>query len=98
MNILSTSKSQGAQLELCPMCNLEPETVDHFLFKCMKYSFIRNNFMSDISTHHAHLYFENLHNEDKMRYVLNVDCPTEVVGSCCKFIYNIYTTRVKDAR
>ena len=98
MNVLSTSKSQGAQLELCPMCNLEPETVDHFLLKCVKYSNIRNDFISEISTHHPHFNFENLLTDDKIRYILNIDCPTEVVGSCCKFIYNIYNTRVKDAR
>ena len=97
MNILTTSKSQGRQcLDTCPMCNLEPETVDHFLFKCVKYNEFRNNFINDISTHHPYNYFQNLTKDDKMRYILNVDCPSEVIGKCCKFIYNIYSSRLKD--
>ena len=58
------------------MCNSEPETVDHFLFKCVKYNDIRNNFINDISTHHPYNYFQNLTKDDKMRYILNVNCPS----------------------
>ena len=98
MNILSTSKIHGRQcLDICPLCNLESETVDHFLLKCVKYNDIRNGFIDSISSFHPQNFFQNLSKNDKMRYILNVNCPPEAIGICCNFLFNIYTTRVKDA-
>ena len=94
MNILSTSKSQGTyQLDLCPFCNVEPESVGHFLLKCIKFNDIRCDFIRSIPAHSHH--FNNLLENEKMCYLLNVHCPTEIIGQCCNFIYNIYTARVK---
>ena len=31
-----------------------------------------------------------------MHYVLNVDTSAELIGTCCKFIYTIYTKRFED--
>ena len=96
MNILSTSKSQGnKQLEKCPLCNVEPESVGHFIFKCKQYDHVRDDFINSIATHHPPLYFSNLGDNEKLNYILNVDCPKEVIGNCCKFIYKIYTARLK---
>ena len=96
MNILSTSKSQGtSQLDICPICEEEPESVGHFIFKCKQYDHVRDDFINSIATHHPPLYFSNLGENEKLNYILNVDCPKEVIGNCCKFIYKIYTARLK---
>ena len=98
MNILSTSKSQGyQQLELCPFCNDEPESVGHFLLKCDKYREVRSEFVNQISTHDVERHFESLNENEKLRYVLNVECPREITRICCSFVSRIYLQRVKDS-
>ena len=97
MNALSTSKSQGnKQLAMCPFCNLEPESVGHFLFKCVKYNDIRLKFSNEISIQDMNIHFNNLDENNKLRYILNVECPVEATGTCCNFLYNIYTKRLQD--
>ena len=98
MNILSTSKSRGSdQMEVCPLCKSAPESVGHFLFTCEKYCDIRNDFCRSLSAHHNSSHFKDLPLNDKMRFILNIDCPTEVVGKCCNFVYTMYNARMKDA-
>ena len=98
INILSTSKSQGyQQLELCPFCNDEPESVGHFLLKCDKYREVRSEFVNQISTHDVERHFESLNENEKLRYVLNVECPREITRICCSFVSRIYLQRVKDS-
>ena len=95
MNILSTSKSQSTrQLDRCPFCNEEPESVGHFLLKCNKYNTIRSDFANSIAAHNQD--FNSLTENEKVCYILNVDCPTEIIGKCCKFVHKIYTRRMED--
>ena len=94
MNILSSSKSQGPQQrELCPFCNETSESVSHFLLKCRRYDSIRNEFFDCLRRHDSFESFNIMSDNDKLQYLLNVACPTEVIGECCNFIYKIYKLR-----
>ena len=95
MNTLSSSKSQGdKQLDLCPLCGSEKETVVHFLFRCSQFEHIRLVFYDELS-----LLGSNINHDDeneKLRYLLNVQCPPEAVGTCCRFLQQIYSRRYED--
>ena len=95
VNILSTCKGQGnLQQELCPLCNAEPESVTHFLFSCNKYSDIRTIFIDKILTHHVG--FDSLNEREKLSFILNLECPQELIGICCFFISEMYDSRISD--
>ena len=97
LNVLSSSKSRGvSQLEICPCCNSETETVDHFLLKCVRFNDIRQSFFNELSVRDTNNFFNNLGGIDKLKYILNVDCPAEAIGTCCKFLDNIYSERISE--
>ena len=97
LNCLTTSKTQvGLQRECCPFCNIEPEDVGHFLFKCDKYQVIRSDFYKQISEKVINITFSDLNLNDKLRYVLNIEAPSDATGICCKFLKNIYDKRLQD--
>ena len=94
MNKLSTSRTQNNQRsELCPFCETEPECVDHFLFRCSKYSEMRNDFYGKISNRDSD--FIGLDDNHKLRYILNVECPDKCIGICCNYVQGIYESRLK---
>ena len=98
MNILSTSKIQGSgNSDVCPMCHLEPESVGHFLFRCEKYCDVRNGLLEGIKSQQNSSYFNYLHENDKLKFILSLDCPTEVIGKCCRFVHDMYKARLKDS-
>ena len=97
LNCLSTSKTQGnLQRELCPFCETEPEDVGHFLFNCAKYRTIRLEFYKQISERELSMTFDDFDINEKLRFVLNVECSTENIGICCRFLKRIYEERLKD--
>ena len=94
MNILSSSRSRGLQQhEFCPFCNEESESVSHFLLKCKRYDYIRNDFFDCLQKRNLLESFSIMSDNDKLKYLLSVGCPTEVIGECCKFIHKIYKLR-----
>ena len=97
LNCLTTSKAQGnLQRELCPFCETEPEDVGHFLFTCVKYRTIRSEFLKQISEKEIDMTFVDLDINEKLRFILNVECSTGNIGICCKFLKRIYEERLKD--
>ena len=92
MNILSTSKIHGNHANTtCFLCQNEEETVGHFLFRCPRYYTIRTEIYNKIANVDVH--FQNLNDEDKLRYILDTQCPAENLGVCCKFLLEMYTKR-----
>ena len=92
LNCLATCKTQG-NFSMCPMCKLEPETVEHFIIKCPHYTDERNLFTAKILPISQRYYSYN--NVRKIQYILDLRCPTQAVSSCIKFISTIYKTREK---
>ena len=74
----------------CLVCYIEDER--HFLMYCPGYDNIRNELHSLFSTHDA--FFKNLNDEDKIRYLLNVENETtsKIVG---KYTYLMFQ-KIKD--
>ena len=96
MNLLKTSKSQGHQQnDICLFCELEPETVDHFLLRCSKYQNIRMQMFTRISSNEP--YFSQLNETNKLCYILDLKCCKENVILCCKFLYKMYKQREVDS-
>ena len=97
LNCLTTSKAQGSLMrESCPFCNIEPEDVGHFLFRCEKYSDIRREFYNQVSEKETPGTFNDLDTNEKLRYVLNAETAPENIGRCCLFLKTIYNERLKD--
>ena len=95
MNVLKTSKSQGQQQnDICFLCEVEPETVDHFLLRCSKYQHIRIEMFNRISSNEPH--FNNLDESHKLSYLLDLKCSDDNVGLCCNFLYKMYKQREAD--
>ena len=95
INLLKTSKSQGEQQNLiCDYCNLEPETVDHFLLKCSKFETTRNRSFNLLSSFEPE--FLNWNDAEKLEYILDLKCSNTNIGVCCDFINKIYKEREKD--
>ena len=92
LNCLAMCKTQG-NFSMCPMCKLEPETVEHFIFKCLYYTDERNVFKATILP--ISQSYSSYNNVRKMQYILDLRCPTQAVSSCIKFISTIYKTREK---
>ena len=92
LNLLKTSKSRGEQQNIiCGFCHLEPETVDHFLLRCTKYQDIRSQSFSMISSNEPE--FRNRNDDDKLKYILDLQCSNNNVGVCCKFLSKMYSVR-----
>ena len=92
LNCLATCKTQG-NFSMCPMCKLEPETVEHFIIKCPHYTDERNLFTAKILPISQH--YSSYDNVRKIQYILDLRCPTQAVSPCIKFISTIYKTREK---
>ena len=69
------------------------KTVDHFLFRCSHYQSIRNEMFNKLSTKYPK--FCTLNEENKLQYILNLDCPATSIGLCCSFISKMYKKEKK---
>lgn len=95
MNCLATCKTKRKpgqiHSNICPLCSIENETVEHFLLKCGSFNDIRQRFLSNIKTFSK--YFNDYDDTRKIRYILDVDCPPDAIKICCSFISEMYKKR-----
>ena len=76
----------------CPLCKQGNETVEHFLLTCAHFAANRNDFYTDLDASVS--LFESLDENDKLRYIVDLQCPEEIVSICCKFVSKMYHLRV----
>ncbi|CAC5392148.1 unnamed protein product [Mytilus coruscus] len=65
----------------CPLCNIEPEDVTHFILKCEKLSSIRNRFIQElkpflVDCNKPSLLIQELFNDEENLLHLIIDCTT----------------------
>ena len=98
-NKLETSKNtinKSATNGICTNCNNNQlETPQHLLFKCPKYTHIREGMMQDLASQDQK--FIDIQNSeiDQLLYVLNLKCPASNIKTCCKLVATIYRERLK---
>ena len=88
MIVLSTCRINKTIAPACPLCSREPESVLHFVLKCPVYDRQRNLFIDKIVSRSPS--FPNLDDIQKLKYIVDLKCPPEVINQCCKFIAEIY--------
>ena len=66
--------------------------MEHFLLTCGHFAAYRNDFYTDLDASVS--LFESLDETDKLRYILDLQCPEENVSICCKFVSKMYQLRV----
>ena len=91
MNILFSCKTNASTVSICPLCSTECETVEHFLLKCKHFENMRSQFWNDIINYTADISSKSM--EYKMKYILNLSGPPEVMNICCKFVGRMYKER-----
>ena len=79
----------------CPLCSREPESVFHFVLKCPVYDRQRTFFIDKIVSRSPS--FPNLDDVQKLKYIVDLDCPPEIINQCCKFIAEIYALRERQS-
>ena len=75
-------------------CMHDVETVEHLLFVCQNFNNIRKSFYENMDK--KIINFSKWENKQKLRYLLNFNCPTQhkiVENHSCSFIKNIYNLR-----
>ena len=98
LNILENSKQNIHTSQTggnCPNCSLNiKETTDHLLFKCNKFSNIRDHLYRSIRSNDNTFDDKNMTTEELLKYVLDLRCPENNVAKCCKLVRDIYDARV----
>ena len=90
INILSTCKIRKQVLDMCPLCNNESETVKHFITKCSYFKTEREAFLNIIK---PYIDKDTWTDDTMLNFILNLDCPPECIGICCKYLEKIYKKR-----
>ena len=94
MNCLATCKTKKKSTQgraVCPMCNQGSETVDHFLLNCKHFHDIRLRFLTSVKPYtKCFVYFNSV---QKLRYILDLNCPPDVIKICCSFVSELYRKR-----
>ena len=92
-NILNDCKMRFNQIssDHCSSCTGQKEGVEHFLLDCSYFKQQRDNFIDFVSNQYRN--FSYLTSQDKLRFILNLDCPEHIEGACCKFVNEIYKKR-----
>ena len=88
---ISTSRAIKKQYETCPLCQSEPETVNHFILRCPFFQTERCHFFDCVKNFSPHLSMKS--DLPKLAYILDLRCPPESIRVCCKYIYKVYTRR-----
>ena len=93
LNILNICQSRYGKVSSsnCSECTDQVESVNHFLFHCNRYRQVRNAFIQTISNENIKI--SNRHDERKLKFLLNLDCPDSLVGACCNYVNKIYRIR-----
>ena len=93
--MMRTSKIHGNENDTtCLLCQNDAETVEHFLFICPHFDTIRSEKIPEIQSNDPD--FDTLNINNKLRYILNLNCPDTNIGACCNFVMALYTQREKD--
>ena len=91
LNVLKTCKINTDINKNCPYgCN-EQETVAHLLIRCRKFDEARSEFVSLWAIPRYKL--SNGHY--MLKYILDLECPGNLVNACCRFISKVYNSRKK---
>ena len=90
-NVLKTCKINTDINKDCPYgCN-EQETVAHLLIRCRKFDEARSEFVSLCAIPRYKLSNEHY----MLKYILDLECPGNLVNVCCRFISKVYKSREK---
>ena len=87
INILENSKQnidKSPSGGICSNCSLNArETTTHLLFKCSKFSAIRDKFYTMIRSNDPNFNQNSMSEHDLLRYILDLRCPDENIAGCC---------------
>ena len=95
-NILASSAANRTRNPdgLCVNCTLDlVETPEHFLFQCPKFENYRQKLIQILIRNDP--CFDNMSDIQRTIYVLDLKCPNQSIGACCKYINNLYKMRVE---
>ena len=92
-NVLNVCKARFNRnvSKFCYKCTSHVEDVEHFLLNCSHYKDDRDKFYKTVTEKCNH--FVNLLPQDKLKFIINLDCPQQLEGSCCLFVNSIYRIR-----
>ena len=94
MNCLATCKTKRNSTQggtVWPMCNQGSETVEHFLLNCKHFHDIRLRFLTSLKAYtKCFVYFNS---DQKLRYILDLNCPPDAIKICCSFVSESYRKR-----
>lgn len=92
-NILNDCKFRFKQIisKSCYHCKNVTEGVNHFLLDCDLYKQKREAFYGIVSKIDSS--FVQLSSRKKLNFILNLECPVDLQGACCKFVQDIYSIR-----
>ena len=97
MNVLSTCRINKTIAPACPLCSESwgPGSALHFVLKYPVHDRQRNLFIDKIVPRSPS--FPNLDDVQKLKYIVDLDCPPEVISQCCKFVAEIYALRERQS-
>ena len=73
------------------MCNQGSETVEHFLLNCKHFHDIWLCFLTSVKAYtKCFVYFNSV---QKLRYILDLNCPPDAIKICCSFVSELYRKR-----
>ena len=79
---------------ICPNCDSNViETPIHFLLNCQKFASERTRAYEILLEKDS--CFSMMNETEKVKYILNLDCPDSCINICCNFVSSLYRKRVK---
>ena len=77
---------------ICVHCTSnDVETPEHFLFHCTKYVNERQSFYENIMVNDTDI--KDIPIIQRIKYVLDLQCPSEQIGTVCSYVCRIYSLR-----
>ena len=99
LNVLENSKQNINKSPFggnCPNCSISAkETTYHLLFKCNKFSDVRDRIYTSLRSNDQTFDSTNMNAEELLKYVLDLQCPDINIPKCCELVKKIYDTRVE---
>ena len=79
INVSSTSTSRSCKniKDMCPFCGTEPERVLNFILRCHQFSFLRDKFYDNVSSHSSDLKDKN--EMTQLKYILGPQMLEDIV-------------------